>query len=75
MNWVMIFKEFNNKLNEEKTSYLLDSINAKRFTSNISYETALTVVANWRCCRGDLVETVANWWLGVANWQWVVAKW
>ena len=71
----MIFKEFNNKLNEEKTSYLLDSINAKRFTSNISYETALTVMANWRCCRGDLVETVANWWLGVANWQWVVAKW
>ena len=57
----MIFKEFNNKLNEEKTSYLLDSINAKRFTSNISYETAPTVVANWRCCRGDLVETVANW--------------
>ena len=55
----MIFKEFD-KLNEEKTSYLLDSINAKRFTSNISYETALTVVENWRCCRGDLVETVAN---------------
>ena len=50
----MIFKESNNKLNEEKTSYLLDSINAKRFTSNISYETALTVVANWRCCRHKL---------------------
>ena len=46
MNWVIIFKEFDNKLNEEKTSYLLDSINAKIFTSNISYETALTVVAN-----------------------------
>ena len=36
-------------------------VNAKRFTSNISHETGLTVVANWRCGRGDLVETVANW--------------
>ena len=61
MNWVIIFQEFDNKLNEEKASYLLDSINAKKITSNISYETALTVVANWRWCRGDLVETVANW--------------
>ena len=50
-------------------------INAKRFTSNISNASALTVVANWRCVRGDLVDAVAKWQLGVANWQWVVAKW
>ena len=51
MFWVMIY----NKLNEQKTSHLLDSMNAKRL-----YETALTVVVKWRCGRGDLVEAVVN---------------
>ena len=52
---------------KQKTSYLLDSKNAKRFTSNISHETALSVVVLWWrqseivVGSGELAVVVAKW--------------